>query len=473
MKYDILVVEDNSSLRRMLQDTLESEGLTVATAENGETAVERLGQDEFRVVITDLKLPGKLDGMDVLYASKTADPSPDIFIMTAFGTIEAAVTAMKQGALDFLTKPFDSALLVLLVKRALDQHRLRTENYLLREAFSERLGAPQMVGESPAFAKVLKETQKVGVSNATVLLLGESGTGKELLARAIHHISPRRNYPFVAINCAAIPETLLETELFGHERGAFTGADRKKFGKFELADKGTIFLDEIGDMSLNLQAKLLRVLQEREFERIGGTKTISVDVRVIAASNQNLARRVRDNLFRSDLFYRLSVFPLLIPPLRDRKEDIISLADHFIKKFCTEMKKPILELSAKSTSKLLAYHWPGNVRELQNSIERAVILANSTLIQPEDLGLMGIDETRDIDLSGIPLEGSLQEATQLAKEAVERVMINRALLNTGGNKLRAAKELQVNYKTLLSKIRDYQLAGISDLDFSVIEPIED
>ncbi|MBN2056386.1 sigma-54-dependent Fis family transcriptional regulator [bacterium] len=457
MRHDILIVEDNPSMLRMLQATLAGEGWSIDCASSGEDAISKLGDHEYQVVVTDLKLSGVKNGMEVMYAAKAIDPLSAVVIMTAFGTIELAVTAMKEGALDFITKPFDTNLLILLITRAIEGRRLRTENILLREEFASRIGAPRILGKSPRFMEVIRQVQKVAAGETTVLLLGESGTGKELVARALHHLSDRCSGHFVAINCAAIPDNLLESELFGYERGAFTGAERKKIGKFEFADHGTLFLDEIGDLSLPLQAKLLRVLQEKEFERVGGTKTVNVDVRVIAASNKNMARLVNSRDFRDDLYYRLSVFPIVLPPLRDRMEDIPLLAEHFITRFAKELKRPGMKLSRDSIRKLQGYHWPGNIRELQNCIERAMILAAGQIIQPGDLGFSGLAEMEEVDLSAVPLEGTLQEGTQRAREVAERTMIRKALLAAGGNKTRAAVKLGVNYKTLLAKIKEYRL----------------
>ncbi len=307
----------------------------------------------------------------MLGAAKDCDPDLPVIVMTAYGSIQDAVLAMKQGALDFLAKPVDPDHLLLLVDRALAHRRLATEYLLLKEELASRRGLPEIVGDAPSLRQVSVALQRAAGSDATVLLEGESGTGKELFARALHALSPRRDAPFVAINCAAIPENLLETELFGHEKGAFTGAVARKPGKFELAHRGTIFLDEIGDLPLPLQAKILRALEEREFERVGGTATVRVDVRVVAATNRNLRAAVAARRFREDLFFRLSVFPITVPPLRERREDILLLARHFVRRFCREMNKPAMTLSEDAERELLAYDWPGNVRELQNAIERA------------------------------------------------------------------------------------------------------
>ena len=321
----------------------------------------------------------------MLRAAKESDPDLPVVVMTAYGSIQDAVAAMKQGALDFLAKPVEPDHLRLLVERALERRRLLAENLLLREELAERRGMPVIIGESASLRQVSAALQRAAGTDTTVLLEGESGTGKELFARALHALSARADGPFVAINCAAIPEHLLESELFGYEKGAFTGADGRKIGKFELAHQGTFFLDEIGELPLALQAKMLRALEQRTFERVGGTVSIRVNVRLVAATNRNLRGAVASRRFREDLFFRLSVFPITVPPLRDRPEDIPVLARHFVARFCREMKKPVLELSQEAEEALRRYHWPGNVRELQNAVERAVILAEGTVLLPHNL----------------------------------------------------------------------------------------
>jgi putative PEP-CTERM system response regulator len=451
----VLVVEDNDSMRKMLTSALGDEGYEVTAVGSAEEAMEALAERRFDAVIADLRLPGK-DGIAVLEECRQIDPTTPVIIMTAYGTIESAVRAVKLGAHDFITKPFDLDYLLLMVSRLMRSQRLVRENEALRAELGERAGAPQIIGRSPAFLKTIDEVRQVSDSDATVLLLGESGTGKELLARAIHALSPRQGRPFVAINCAAIPETLIENELFGHERGAYTGAERRRPGKFELANRGTLFLDEIADLPPALQAKLLRVLQERRFERVGGTRTIHVDVRIIAATNQDLRRLVQQRRFREDLYYRVNVFPITIPPLRERPEDIPLLAEHFADRFSREMRKGRTVFSPEAMRRLQEYAWPGNVRELQNCIERAVILAGGGEIRPEHLGFsdLGVPE---VDLARIPLEGTLAEAAQRAKQYVERKMIEAAMQRCGGNKAEMARMLGVNYKTLLQKIKEYGL----------------
>ena len=457
----ILIVEDKDSLRTMLRHALEREGYVVSEARDEPEAVARLAENQPAVVLSDLRLPHG-DGFGVLRAVKDLDTSIAVIVMTAYGSIEDAVSAMKEGALDFLAKPVDPDYLLLLVARALDQHRLLTENLLLKEELAVRRGAPQIVGSDPGLRKVMASLQRAATTDTTVLIEGESGTGKELFARSLHALSARAAAPLVAINCAAIPETLLETELFGHEKGAFTGAVGRKIGKFEMAHRGTLFLDEIGDLSLSLQAKVLRALEERCFERLGGTSLVHVDVRLVAATNKNLKSAVAARTFREDLFFRLSVFPITVPPLRERKDDVVTLAQYFVERFCRDMKKPPLALTPGALDGLRAYRWPGNVRELQNCIERAVILCDGDSIQPRHLNLSFLapppvdlappDPWADVDFSG-----SLTEAVRKGALAVERRKIEMALEESHGSKLRAAELLRVSSKLLAAKLREHRL----------------
>jgi DNA-binding NtrC family response regulator len=455
----VLIVEDRDSLRTMLRHALESAGHRVVEARDEPEAAEQLRACAPAVVLSDLRLP-QGDGFGVLKAAKEFDPELPVIVMTAYGSIQDAVTAMKQGALDFLAKPVDPDHLQLLVGRAMAQRRLLAEYLLLKEELASRRGLPEIVGHAPALKQVSLAVQRAAVSDVTVLLEGESGTGKELFARAVHALSPRRDEPFVAINCAAIPESLLETELFGHEKGAFTGAVGRKLGKFQVADGGTIFLDEIGDLPLPLQAKILRALEERTFERVGGTATVRVDVRVVAATNRNLKAAVAAHRFREDLYFRLSVFPITVPPLRERAEDILLLARHFVDRFCSEMNKPPMVLSEDAQEALTRYPWPGNVRELQNCIERAVILADDDRILDHHLNL-----TRGEALVGpsdpwsaIDLSGSLAEANRRVVAEVERRKIQAAMTDAGGDAGRASEILQVDYRTFLGLLKHYQLA---------------
>jgi DNA-binding NtrC family response regulator len=453
---DILLVEDKESLRRVLRLTLESAGYTVAEAEDARDAAQALAREPFRLVLTDLRMPHG-SGLDVLRASKAADAEVPVVLMTAYGSIDEAVQAMKDGAHDFLQKPVDSNHLLLLVERALEQARLRTENILLREEWSRRYGFPRIVGESEAIKRSVAETQRVATTDTTVLLLGESGTGKELFARAVHHLSPRREKPFVAINCAAIPETLIESELFGHERGSFTGATERRPGKFELAAGGTIFLDEIGELPLGAQGKLLRVIEEKTVDRIGARAPVAVDVRVVAATNRDLQSAAEVGEFRRDLYFRLAVFPVHIPALRERGDDVVLLARHFAAQFGKELRRREATLSDEAVAALRAHSWPGNVRELENAIERACILADSSVLTPADLGRAPGGARTDEGLDAFDTSGTLAEATERAVRAVERRKVAEALRACEGNKTRAAEELGVSYKTLLTKIKEYEL----------------
>ncbi len=383
----ILIVEDKESLRSVLRKTLETEGFGVEEAPDGRAALEKIKQDRFSMVLTDLRLP-RADGHEVLKAAIQADPEMPVILMTAYGTIRDAVSAMKSGAYDYLEKPVDSDHLIALVRRALDHRSLLQENLTLKERFSQELDCPEILGESPALARALDQVRRVAPTDATVLLEGESGSGKELFARAVHHSSGRRKQSFFPINCAAIPENLLESELFGYEKGAFTGAAATKRGKFEIADKGTLFLDEIGDLSLPLQGKVLRVIEHKQFERVGGTETRRVDIRLVAATNKDLRTLVASGAFRQDLYFRLSVFPIAVPPLRDRRDDIPILARHFVRKFAAEQKRRApISISPETMQALLGHSWPGNVRELENTIERALILGEGDCLLPEHLQL--------------------------------------------------------------------------------------
>ena len=457
----ILIVEDKDSLRTMLRHALEAQGHTVVEARDQREAEAALLASHPAVVLSDLRLT-EGDGFGVLRASKDFDPQLPVIVMTAFGSIQDAVAAMKEGALDFLAKPVDPDHLLLMVERALAQRRLATENLILREELAQRRGAPQIVGDDAKLKQVSVALHRAAATDTTVLLEGESGTGKELFARALHALSTRNDGPFVAINCAAIPETLLETELFGHEKGAFTGASQRKSGKFELAHHGTLFLDEIGDLPLSLQPKILRALEEKTFERVGGTTPLHVDVRVVAATNRNLKAAVAARQYREDLYFRLSVFPIVIPPLRDRPSDIPTLARFFIDKFCRDLNKRPLVLSPAAEEDLVGYAWPGNVRELQNCIERAAILTEGDTIHPRHLNLSfrGPSLAAPVEEDGGPwskidLSGSLAEASRRTLIQVERRKIEQALKEAGGNHGRAAEVLQVSYKAFTSKLREY------------------
>ena len=453
----ILLVEDKDSLRQMLRLAIEGQGHAVIEARDQPEAVNALQQARPALVLTDLRLPVG-DGFGVLRAAKEFDPQMPVIVMTAYGSIQDAVAAMKEGALDFLAKPVDPDHLMLMVERALAQRRLITEYILLKEELGTRRGAPQIIGEAPALKNVIAALQRASGTDATVLLEGESGTGKELFARALHALSERSDGPFVAINCAAIPDNLLETELFGHEKGAFTGAIGRKPGKFEMAHRGTLFLDEIGDLPLGLQAKILRALEERNFERVGGNASIHVDVRIVAATNKGLRAAVAAKLFREDLYFRLSVFPITVPPLRDRPDDIPILARHFVEKFCRDLKKKVATLAPGAIEELQKYGWPGNVRELQNCMERSVILSDSDTIHARHLNLSFHAPLQPVEApnpwSGFDFSGSLAEVGRRAQLEAERRKMTETLKEAAGNKMRAAEMLGVSYKAFLMKMKD-------------------
>jgi len=447
----ILIVEDEAKMRRLLELNLGEDGFTTFSAGDAEAGLKLLRENAIDLVLTDLKLPG-INGLEFLQAVKRQNAALPVVVMTAFGTVETAVEAMKAGASDYVLKPFSLAEMRMVVHKELDVRNLREENRSLREALGKRYAHPNIVARSAKMQETLATVERVAPTNATVLLGGESGVGKDLIARAIHEKSRRATGPFVKINSTAIPENLLESELFGYEKGAFTGAAASKPGKFELADKGTLFLDEIGDVPPATQVKLLRVLQEREFERLGGTKTIKVDVRLVAATNRNLRAALEQGTFREDLYYRLNVVPIDIAPLRERKEDIPELVNLFVSRFAGDSGKPVEGISQEAMKVLVNYHWPGNVRELQNIIERACALAKGTTI-----------EATDIHLDSYPAKGADAGnhflPAGMTLEQWEDEMIQEALRRAHGNKSQAARLLGLSRNALryrLSKI------GIAD-----------
>jgi DNA-binding NtrC family response regulator len=455
----ILLVEDRESLRTMLRLALQAHGHAVVEARDQPEAVARLRDHSPAVVLSDLRLP-EGDGFGVLAAAKDVDPQLPVIVLTAFGGIQDAVQAMKSGAMDFLAKPVDLDHLLLLVERALAQRRLMSEVTLLKEELAARRGAPTIVGESAALRQTAQAVHRAAVTDTTVLLEGESGTGKEVFARSLHALSERADAPFVAINCAAIPDQLLEAELFGYEKGAFTGAVQRKLGKFELAQRGTLFLDEIGEMPKPLQGKILRALEDRTFDRLGGTGSIRVDVRIVAATNRRLKQLVADRQFREDLYFRLSVFPITIPPLRERPEDIPLLARHVIERQCRQLGRPLMTLAPAALDTLAAYRWPGNVRELQNAVERAIILAEGDVIHPRHFNLSAV--TAEPPVAAVPsaapdppvdLNGSLAAITKRAAEQAERLAIERALAAAGGDVASAAERLHIGFRALSTRIR--------------------
>ena len=451
----LLIADDDPGLRESLERTLTREGYKVVLASDGNAALERLQGGGIDLVLTDLKMPG-LTGIEVLRAAKAIAPDVDVILLTAFGTVEEAVKAMKEGAYDFLTKPFQRAQVIKLIRQALERRELIQQNRALQQRLDDLLQQGVVIGASPAFRRMMTLVEQVADSSATVLIQGESGTGKELAARAIHEHSPRRKGRFVAVNCAALPETLLESELFGYEKGAFTGAAGRKEGRFELADGGTLFLDEVADLSLVTQPKILRVLQEGEFERLGGTRTLQVDVRIVAATNQELAEMVKEKRFREDLYYRLNVITIRVPPLRERYEDVRVLAQHFLRVYAAKNGRKLEGFTAEAIERLESYAWPGNVRELENVVERSVVLARKDRIDAEDLPeeIVGVKRPpRDaiLELVGTPLAD------------IEQRLLDETLRITGGNKTQAAKLLGIDVRTVARKLeRREDAEGVVD-----------
>jgi len=440
----LLVADDDPGLRESLERTLTREGYRVLLASDGRAALERVQGGGIDLIVTDLKMPG-LTGLELLRAAKAIAPDLDVILLTAFGTVEEAVKAMKDGAYDFLTKPFRREQLLKLIDKALERRQLIEKNKALQQRLDDLLGQGTMIGASPAFRRMMTLVEQVADSSATVLVLGESGAGKEGVARAIHQRSARKNGPFVAVNCASLPENLLESELFGYEKGAFTGAAGRKEGRFELADTGTLFLDEIGDLSPATQPKILRVLQEGEFERLGATRTIRVDVRIVAATNQDLSQMVKEKRFREDLFYRLNVITITVPPLRDRPEDISVLAAHFVRIYAAKNNRRLEGLTDEAVRQLEAFSWPGNIRQLENVIERAVVLARGARIDVADL---------PPEIAGAtPLpEGvlTIRIGTPLAE--VEARLLDETLRVTKGNKTLTARLLGIDPRTVSRKL---------------------
>ena len=441
---NILVVDDELKMRRVLQIALEEEGYSVGEAKNGEEAIKALGQTTFHLVIADMKMP-VMDGMELLRRIRKLDEKLPVIIMTAYGTVATAVEAMKQGAYDYILKPFDVEEMKLIVSRAIDVERLIKEKEFQQEELKDRFN---IIGVSPHIREVSELIRKVADIKSTVLIYGESGTGKELVARALHFAGKRAQRPFIPVNCAALSETLLESELFGHVKGAFTDAHADRRGRFELADGGTLFLDEVGAMSQALQSSLLRVIETKEFERVGGTKTISVDVRIIAATNMDLKKAIKEQTFREDLYYRLNVVPIELTPLRERPEDIPILAKHFLNLYTRELRKEIKEISASAMKLLSTYNWPGNVRELENVIERSVVLARGRILESEDLPLdLSLRKWDNMKVS------SYQDAKKEVLESFEREFFTRILRAAGGNMTEAAKLSGMDRKNLYEKLR--------------------
>ncbi|MCA9551395.1 MAG: sigma-54-dependent Fis family transcriptional regulator [Myxococcales bacterium] len=439
----ILIVDDEESIRTFIGAVLESEGLKVTLAEDGDEAARLLQQHNFHLMVTDLRMPG-LDGMALLRKVRAEEPEMEVIVLTAHGTVENAVEAMKLGAFDYLTKPLSGPdEIALTVMRALERRRLREHRH---RADVHAAQCPALVARDPAMAAVVEQVRKVAATDTTVLLLGESGTGKEVVARTVHQLSRRREGPMVAVNCAALSPSLLESEMFGHERGAFTGATTSHRGRFELADGGTLFLDEVGDLAPELQAKLLRVLEQRRFERVGGSREIEVDIRLVAATNHNLLEEMRAGRFREDLYHRLAVFPIRIVPLRDRPADLEPLADALLDRIARQLGRVTLTLSPAARARLAAYSWPGNVRELANVLERAAILADGPVIGAEHLSL----EAGAVQEGGIPLPA-------VTLDELEREAIRQALVATSGHRKNAAARLGIGLRTLYDKLKQHAL----------------
>jgi two-component system NtrC family response regulator len=450
----LLVVDDEKNYLLVLKELLVEEGYEVLTAQSATGALELLADTDPDLVLTDMKMPG-MSGLELLKRIKHKDPQLPVIMMTAFGTVEKAVEAMRKGAYDYITKPFDNEILKKTISSALTLWRVIKENRFLSEELKAKFGPSDLIGKSRAISQVRELIEKVAGTKATVLVTGESGTGKELVARAIHAHSPRRDKPLISVNCSALAETLLESELFGHERGAFTGATSQRKGRFEIADGGTLFLDEVGEMSPAVQVTLLRVLQNREFERVGGNKTVKVDVRVIAASNRDLKDEVARGTFREDLYYRLNVVHIEVPPLRERREDLPLLVRHFLEKFAKELNKETLSLSPEAMAVLKEYSWPGNIRELENMLERTVILSSGSLIQIDDLPIHPKPAgRRDWSLDQVIPPGlKLNEVLEI----VEKKMITDALEKTGHVQAHAADLLGIARNLLFYKIKKFNL----------------
>lgn len=448
-KAEILVVDDDQAHRTMLRTLIKGWGYAVEEADDGGIAVDRVAVSAYDLILMDIRMV-KVSGLEALPAIRELNPAIPILIMTAYSSVETAVEALKAGAYDYLTKPLDFDKLKLTIERAMEHQQLKAENQQLKDALGQQFDRGHIIGQSPAMIRLLETAAQVAASEATVMISGESGTGKELVAGVIHHNSPRKDGPFVKINCAALTETLLESELFGHEKGAFTGAERRKEGKFVQANGGSIFLDEVSEMPLSMQVKLLRVLQEREVTRVGGEGVIPVDVRLVVATNKNIPVLIKSGVFREDLYYRLNVVDLELPPLRERRGDIPLLAQHFLGHFNTRNAKAIRGFSPQGMDLLGRYHWPGNVRELMNAVERAVVLAREAYLDLPDFTFLNPDPEM------LPTAAGLETLPAgMPLESVEREAILKTLEAVGGNKSEAARQLGITRKTLASKLKKY------------------
>ena len=451
-KFNILVVDDDDAHRTMLRTLIGGWGYKIHEANDGSLATEMVQEQSYDLVLMDVRMV-QMSGIEALEIIKSYNPAIPIIIMTAYSSVDTAVEALKKGAHDYLTKPLDFEKLKITIKRAMEHTRLKEENRLLKESLGRHFDRQNIIGRSPAMINLLETVAQVAPSEATVLITGESGTGKELIAGAIHYNSLRKDGPFVKLNCAAITETLLESELFGHEKGAFTGADRRKEGRFYQAHRGSLFLDEVSEMSLTMQVKLLRVLQEREFTRVGGEKTIQVDVRVLAATNKNLSELIIKGKFREDLYYRLNVVDIPIPPLQNRREDIPLLAQHFLEIFSNKNHKDIKGFTPQAMDKLIHHDWPGNVRELMNAVERAVVLSRSDYLADKDFPVIGNRKIDNVEAASISAHININGNQSL--EAIEKATILRTLEAAGGNKRETARRLGITRKTLHKKLKAY------------------
>lgn len=456
INYSILIIDDEQTQREVLKGYLDKKGYRTFTSSSGNEGISVAKEEQIDIILSDFKMPDKT-GLEVLEEVKKINPEINFVLMTAYGTIENAVKAMRLGAYDYLTKPVDLDELDLLLEKIIENKNLKSEVNLLKQQLQEKFKIDSFISSSPKMQEVLSVASRAAESKATVLITGESGTGKEVLAKSIHYISQRKDKPFITVNIPALPETLLESELFGHEKGAFTGADKPRTGRFELANKGTIFLDEIGDIPLNLQVKLLRVLQEHQIERLGSNESIDIDVRVIAATHQNLEQKIKDGTFREDLFYRLNVISIHIPPLRERKEDIAALIDHFIKKYSDENDKPKLEISKEAFDILMKYNYPGNVRELENIIERAVVLSRQNVITVNDLP----QSVKGFKTEGDPILDETKSLTEQV-EALEKKLIYDALSKANGNQSLAGRMLGITERNLRYKMQKYGIKKFND-----------
>lgn len=442
---NILIVDDEPLVRNFLNEVLKREGYRIDMAVDGESALKKVEKNYYDVIITDVRMPG-INGLALLEKIKDLSPSTAVIVITAYGSIENAVEAMKVGAYDYLTKPIVPEQIKIVIQKVCKYRNLIEENRYLRSEINRFYGSYELIGKSPAMRNIYRLINKAAPAKSTVLIYGETGTGKELVARAIHYTSPRKDKPFIKLNCAALPEDLLESELFGYEKGAFTGATEKKEGRFELAHKGTLLLDEISETSHNFQTKLLRVLQEEEFERVGGTKTIKVDVRIIATTNRDLKKAVEKGKLREDLYYRLNVIPIYLPPLRERKEDIPLLANYFLKKYNHQNGRKIKGFSTDCMELMTKYHWPGNVRELENAIQRALIMSEGEFITPADLSLIISSNSTDNIRIG-----------EMSLEELEKKVIINTLKKVKGNRTKAAEILGISVKTIRNKIKKYHI----------------